>query len=587
MSTSLPHSRKKRTTRKNPPHTSPLEFAQEDNRLALYCRVSSQEQRLKQTILPQVDFLTSWAALYGYTIAKEYRDEGISGDEPLEERPAGLQMIRDGQAGLFKTVAVYKVDRFARSIQVLLNGYDHLESAGIVFKSGVEPFDTSTPHGKFVFSLLGILAELDKATILERMSLGRDKKLQDGRWLTGSIPRGYVLDTDKRLVPDALWVDALGMDEADMIRMLFLRIAQGASAKSETLRLNALGVPVQRRYANGKVAPVKGGKWGDGTVAAIIHAPVYKGSHQFRSRFGTIERQVTPLVTPDLWAQANAQLQRNRKLPKGNATRVYVLQGLITCGVCKRHYVGQRFGYKQKSYWHYYRHGSRYAPESSHARGGKFIPAPELEAAIWERCKQFILHPQKTIKAITQRIMQGIPAADDLVSQEENLQKRLATKHQEEATTIRALRTGKIRLEAFETEMDTINGEREVLQRELDRLKSRQARHTERVHHLQAVKDRLGRWKRQITRIEREDDRESMQECIQDLTESIVIFSDHAQVTFIFGDKEESSAVLPLSAVTHLENAQSSQESYRVEETLELPTRAGHKRSPLRATVCC
>ena len=53
-----------------------------------------------------------------------------------------------------------------------------------------------------------------------------------------------------------------------------------------------------------------------------------------------IARQVPAIVPDELWAQAQAALQRNFLFGKRNAKRQYLLRGLIKCGCCSLTYIG-------------------------------------------------------------------------------------------------------------------------------------------------------------------------------------------------------------------------------------------------------
>jgi site-specific DNA recombinase len=64
-------------------HRSALE------RVALYLRVSSEEQRDRETIEIQREFLDRYFQLYEFEVADTYEDDGISGTIPLHERPEG------------------------------------------------------------------------------------------------------------------------------------------------------------------------------------------------------------------------------------------------------------------------------------------------------------------------------------------------------------------------------------------------------------------------------------------------------------------------------------------------------------------
>jgi site-specific DNA recombinase len=70
-------------------------------RIALYLRVSSEEQRNRETIEIQREFLHEYSRLYGLEVAEIYVDDGVSGTTPLHERPAGRRLLGDAKEGKF------------------------------------------------------------------------------------------------------------------------------------------------------------------------------------------------------------------------------------------------------------------------------------------------------------------------------------------------------------------------------------------------------------------------------------------------------------------------------------------------------
>src|SRR5215207_4870767 len=149
---------------------------------AIYARVSTEDQAERQTVQAQLDFLRKYCDLHQITIAGEYVDDGISGTVPLDQRPEGRRLLDDAEAGRFGVVLSYRLDRLGRSLTSLLAAHDALDRLGIAIRSATEPFDTSTPIGKFLFQLLGSLAELERETISERMVLGRDRAARAGKY---------------------------------------------------------------------------------------------------------------------------------------------------------------------------------------------------------------------------------------------------------------------------------------------------------------------------------------------------------------------------------------------------------------------
>jgi len=171
--------------------------------VAIYARVSTEDQAERETIQSQLGFLRGFVSLHGMPVAGEYVDDGISGTVPLAQRPEGQRLAVDAEAGRFGVVLVYRIDRLGRSLRSLLDAHDTLSDCGVSIRSATEPFDTSSPIGSFLFQLLASLAELEKSTISERTSRGRDRVAAQGKWTGGPIPFGYDLDGTGHLVASA------------------------------------------------------------------------------------------------------------------------------------------------------------------------------------------------------------------------------------------------------------------------------------------------------------------------------------------------------------------------------------------------
>src|SRR5215468_10899548 len=91
--------------------------------VALYMRVSSEDQAERGTIGAQRDFLRQFATLYQLSIAEEYADDGVTGTSVLGERLEGRRLIQDATTGRFGCVLVYRVDRLGRSLPALLDAH--------------------------------------------------------------------------------------------------------------------------------------------------------------------------------------------------------------------------------------------------------------------------------------------------------------------------------------------------------------------------------------------------------------------------------------------------------------------------------
>lgn len=104
------------------------------------------------------------------------------------ERPelrAAIEYVREGDA-----LVVWKLDRFGRSLQELIELVGVLKERGVEFVSLRESIDTTTAGGKLVFHVFGAVAEFERDLILERTMAGLEAAKARGRH--GGRPR--VLD---------------------------------------------------------------------------------------------------------------------------------------------------------------------------------------------------------------------------------------------------------------------------------------------------------------------------------------------------------------------------------------------------------
>ena len=137
-------------------------------RAALYARVSTTGHG--QDVGLQLDELRQVAAQRGWE-AVAYIDEGVSGAK--DSRPALDRMLVDAREGRLDVVAIWKLDRLARSVRHLLELADSLNAWGVGLVSIRDAhIDTTTPSGRFTLQILGAVAELEKGLIRERVIAG-------------------------------------------------------------------------------------------------------------------------------------------------------------------------------------------------------------------------------------------------------------------------------------------------------------------------------------------------------------------------------------------------------------------------------
>jgi len=72
-----------------------------------YIRVSTEEQRERQSIATQREFGERYCGLHDLAVQRLYADDWVSGTVPLERRPQGSEILRDPRRGLFDQLLVY------------------------------------------------------------------------------------------------------------------------------------------------------------------------------------------------------------------------------------------------------------------------------------------------------------------------------------------------------------------------------------------------------------------------------------------------------------------------------------------------
>lgn len=144
-----------------------------ENRIIGYARVSTKEQKLDRQIL----------ALKEYGCQVLYMEK-VSGKDT--SRPELKDMLKHLKMG--DTVIVTELTRLARSTTDLFNLMGEFETKGIIIKSLKESWlDTSTAHGKLMFTIMSGMAQFERELMLERqyegIQVAKEKGVAFGRKL--------------------------------------------------------------------------------------------------------------------------------------------------------------------------------------------------------------------------------------------------------------------------------------------------------------------------------------------------------------------------------------------------------------------
>jgi len=318
-------------------------------RVALYIRCSTDEQTKGYGIPVQKEKLVAFIKSQENQIFDEernlYKDEGYSGTLPVDSRPALKQLFEDAKNKQFDVIYVYRLDRFFRKTQLLLEAIAKLTDFNVGFKSITENFDTTNSTGKFMTTLLGAVAEMERDTIRERTTNGRTMAAKNGKWVVGMPPYGLVKDEEtKKLV--------IVEKEAKVVRMLYEWVVyEKLSLNKIAERINSMGIDSPKHVMINK--RVTHNYWWERTIGRILTNEIYTGVAYFRKykrpyknltslvnedlkrpQEEWIEQKVPPIITRELFDKATRQLLLNRENAERNMQRSYLYSTLLTCGYC-------------------------------------------------------------------------------------------------------------------------------------------------------------------------------------------------------------------------------------------------------------
>ena len=367
--------------------------------VAVYVRVSTEDQKRNFSLAGQLDLLRKYAGNNQFYIYREYIDAGFSGVN--YERPAFRDLLREAEQQKFKTILVYRLDRLFRSTKDLLVVSEYFEKFGIGLRSITEPFDISNYLGRFVLSLLGSIAQLERDIFIERSKLGRIRRAQEG-YYCGAQPAkfGYKYNP----VTKKLEVDEKNSRTVEDAFRLYCE--PFFSLKKVAKKLNRLGC----RTARGNLFradsiydilrdPIYIGKW---------YANRYTKKSKLKPQAEWIEVKVPSLIDNETFDRTQRFLEKRRGYSLPITKYQYLLQGLVRCGDCGEAVKGtvdkQQPMKNGKQYGPYLTFYYRCTYFLKRVNGQKtscrlrYIQAHILETTVWAKIEDLLSHPESAVK---------------------------------------------------------------------------------------------------------------------------------------------------------------------------------------------
>jgi len=392
-------------------------------RAAFYARVSGEQQAAAHTIESQIAALSERASGDCMPVPPErqFVDDGYSGATLI--RPA-LDRLRDlVNVGAIDRIYVHSPDRLARNYayQVLLLDEWRRRGVEVVF---LNRSLGQSPEDDLLLQVQGIVAEYERAKIMERSRRGKKHAAQSGSLnVMSGAPFGY------RYVPvregGGLARFEPVAEQARVVQQIFSWISRDRCSLAEVCRrLHKAGTPT----ATGK--PI----WSREAVWHVLQNPAYMGQaaygkthmmprgkksrlraahgHPAQPRRSNAPKPADPkewvfitvpaLVDDALFRAAHAQLEENRsRARQGRRRPGYLLQGLTCCAKCGYAYYGKTLrqlgaGRQMRDFLYYrcsgsdgYRFGGERICSNAQVQGNI------LETTVWSEVSKLLTNPQR------------------------------------------------------------------------------------------------------------------------------------------------------------------------------------------------
>lgn len=195
-----------------------------------------------------------------------YEDEGYSGKNT--NRPQFQKMMQEIKKGNCNYLVCYKLDRLGRNIADLANLVETLNKLDVSFISIKERFDTSTPIGKAMLYFAGVLAQMEREQIAERVRDNMVMLARKGRWLGGNTPLGFSAEAEEKVSVNGKNKKSfrLTVDEQEMqtVRFIFQEYLKNQSLMGIVKYFLSRGIQTKR-----------GNEYTTTAIRDILTNPVY------------------------------------------------------------------------------------------------------------------------------------------------------------------------------------------------------------------------------------------------------------------------------------------------------------------------
>ena len=358
-------------------------------KIAIYCRVSTALQEQEKTVESQLAELREICK--GFEIVAEYVDDGWSGATLM--RPDLDRMREDSKKGLFEALYVISNDRLSRNLYHQGILVEELKKYNIEIFIKDKPI-ADTPDGRFVFNIMGAVAEYEKEKILERTKRGRIYKAKQKGIVGSTPPLGYNYIKKSS---NAEGYYEINPEETEVVKLMFDLYIEYQSLYRVQKELNLRKIKTRKGGAQWSIsvvgrtlrseAYIGNGYYGKYCSIEVDNGQKYqrtaKAGRKKRDKAEWILINFPPIIDKEKFELVQETLSKRFK-PYGVSKRLYLLSGLVKCGNCSSTYAGDT----SKGYSCYRCNDRHRVYPFSKSCYSRRIGKDKLENAVWKKIKQ-------------------------------------------------------------------------------------------------------------------------------------------------------------------------------------------------------
>ena len=298
----------------------------------IYIRVSTEEQAKNgYSIQAQKEKLLSFSKIKDWNVYKIYIDEGKSGKDLNREEVQNL--IKDIENKIINNVLVYKIDRLTRSTKDLIDLIELFKKNNCDFNSLNESIDTSSPTGRMFIKIIGLFAEFERETIVERIKMGLERKVKEGYSIASSTT-SYGYEKSK-----GMKIQSISENESYVVKKIFFMCKEGKNINE-----------IRKYLETSNIKTKKDKKWTNKNILNILTNPNYIGYVRYginTNKYFIQKGKHKKIIDKELFEEVQIKV-RNRLKTKEDA---YYSNKLIC--ICNKRLITKRTYINNKCYINY------------------------------------------------------------------------------------------------------------------------------------------------------------------------------------------------------------------------------------------